>query len=501
MKYIYILYCFIACINTISAQVVINQSKCFGGSGLDYAEHYCLTSSGGYLVCGCTTSMDGDVSASISGGVDIWILKLNSALNIQSSYLYGGSVEDCALGIIEFSPNIFIVAGITNSPDWPANGSSGYGDDDLFVMAIDSVGNELWSRRLGGSNYDRYPEMIKTRDGKILISGMTNSANNEAASSHGRQDGLLVKVDTNGTVIWSKCIGTIGNEYFNNIYEANNGDLLLAGLIGSELWAVRCDSIGNVLWQGSYGGSNMEEAYSITELGSGRIVLSGRISSIDGYGTGNHGSYDILLVCLDSMGGVQWSRCYGGSNGDTYSFSIFHLQDDEVLIGANTLSFDGDVSGNHGYIDAWFLHVDSVGNILNSYCLGGASEDLVFAMGLDQHGDNLMVGTTFSNNGMVSGNHGQSDYWVVSYTTLQSKIDELGGRSFTLYPNPGNDHVVINFSDKTPQDLYVKDLTGRVIKHFSIIVNPMNCRLEDMGPGIYFIGSPEVGYQRYVKVE
>ena len=112
-----------------------------------------------------------------------------------------------------------------------------------------------------------------------------------------------------------------------------------------------------------------------------------------------------------------------------------------------------------------------------------------------------MVGTTFSNNGMVSGNHGQSDYWVVSYTTLQSKIDELGGRSFTLYPNPGNDHVVINFSDKTPQDLYVKDLTGRVIKHFSIIVNPMNCRLEDMGPGIYFIGSPEVGYQRYVKVE
>ena len=35
--------------------------------------------------------------------------------------------------------NIFIVAGITNSPDWPANGLSGYGDDDLFVMAIDSV--------------------------------------------------------------------------------------------------------------------------------------------------------------------------------------------------------------------------------------------------------------------------------------------------------------------------------------------------------------------------
>ena len=102
MKYIYILYCFIACINTISAQVVINQSKCFGGSGLDYAEHYCLTSSGGYLVCGCTTSMDGDVSGKYFRRSRYWILKLNSALNIQSSYLYGGSVEDCALGIIEF---------------------------------------------------------------------------------------------------------------------------------------------------------------------------------------------------------------------------------------------------------------------------------------------------------------------------------------------------------------------------------------------------------------
>jgi len=303
MKKKYLIFVFLTCIKPISAQVVVNQSKCFGGSGLDYAENYCLTSSGGYLVCGCTTSMDGDVSGSISGGVDIWILKLDSALNIQSSYLLGGSEEDCALQIVEFSPNIFIVAGITNSPDWPANGLSGYADDDLFVMAIDSSGNELWSRRLGGSNYDRYPEMIKTRDGKILISAMTNSSNNEATSSHGRQDGLLVKVDTNGTVIWSKCIGTIGDDYFNNIYEANNGDLLLAGLIGSELWAVRCDSIGNVLWQGSYGGSNVEEAYSITELGSGRVIVAGEIGSTDGYGIGNHGSYDILLVCLDAGGG------------------------------------------------------------------------------------------------------------------------------------------------------------------------------------------------------
>ena len=501
MKQKYLLFVFLTCIKTISAQVVVNQSKCFGGSDIDYGSGYCLTSDGGYLICGCARSSDGDVGASIAGSDDLWIVKLNSTLDIQSSYLYGGSERDCALNIMEYSPNLVIVTGTTNSPDWPANGLSGYADDDLFVMAIDSSGNELWSRRLGGSNYDRYPEMIKTRDGKILISAMTNSSNNEATSSHGRQDGLLVKVDTNGTVIWSKCIGTIGDDYFNNIYEANNGDLLLAGLIGSELWAVRCDSIGNVLWQGSYGGSNVEEAYSITELGSGRVIVAGEIGSTDGYGIGNHGSYDILLVCLDAGGSVQWSRCYGGSNSDGYPFSITPLQGDEVLVGSTTLSLDEEVYGNHGYMDAWFLHVDSVGNILNSYCLGGASEDLVFAMGLDQHGDNLMVGTTFSNNGMVSGNHGQSDYWVVSYTALQSKIDELGGRSFILYPNPGNDHVVIDFSDKTPQDLYVKDLTGREIKRLLVLENPMNCRLEDMGPGIYFIGSPEVGYQRYVKVE
>ena len=73
--------------------------------------------------------------------------------------------------------------------------------------------------------------------------------------------------------------------------------------------------------------------YSITDLVQA-VLLSGRISSIDGYRTGNHGSYDILLVCLDSMG-VQWSRCYSGSNGDTYSFSIFHLQDDRSTSGAN----------------------------------------------------------------------------------------------------------------------------------------------------------------------
>jgi len=303
----YLIFVFLTCIKTISAQVVVNQSKCFGGSDIDYGSGYCLTSDGGYLICGCARSSDGDVGASIAGSDDLWIVKLNSTLNIQSSYLYGGSERDCALNIMEYSPNLVIVTGTTNSPDWPANGLSGYADDDLFVMAIDSSGNELWSRRLGGSNYDRYPEMIKTRDGKILISGMTNSANNEAASSHGRQDGLLVKVDTNGTVIWSKCIGTIGNDYFNNIYEANNGDLLLAGLIGSELWAVRCDSIGNVLWQGSYGGSNVEEAYSITELGSGiKIALrdlevrgAGNLLGAEQHGQMNVIGYELYCRMLD----------------------------------------------------------------------------------------------------------------------------------------------------------------------------------------------------------
>ncbi len=343
--------------------------------------------------------------------------------------------------------------------------------------------------------------MIKSRDGNIIVAARTESTNHEASGSHGHTDGLLIKVDLSGQIIWSECIGDIGDQYFNNISESVNGDLLMAGRSGSDMWLVRCDSSGNVKWQRTFGGSFIDEAYSVIELSSGNLLLAGEVESVDGIGSGNHGSLDLAIVCTDSSGSVQWSRCYGGSGLEARCFSIFELPNDDVLVASVTLSTDGDVLGNNGYADNWFLRLDTGGNIQDSYCLGGSNEEQVYAQGTDLMGNYFMVGLSYSNNGMVSGNHGLSDVWVVSYTTLQSKIDELGGRSFTLYPNPGNDHVVINLSEKTPQDLYVKDLTGRVIKCLLVLENPMNCRLEDMGPGIYFIGSPEVGYQRYVKVE
>ncbi len=78
-----------------------------------------------------------------------------------------------------------------------------------------------------------------------------------------------------------------------------------------------------------------------------------------------------------------------------------------------TQSNDGDVSGNHGYYDYWVVKLDSSGDIQWQKCLGGSNIDC--ASSIQQTSDEgfIIAGYTYSNNGDVSGHHGNFDYWVV----------------------------------------------------------------------------------------
>src|SRR5690606_36383484 len=83
-----------------------------------------------------------------------------------------------------------------------------------------------------------------------------------------------------------------------------------------------------------------------------------------------------------------------------------------ILTGSSE-SNDGDVSGNHGNFDCWIVRLDNIGNIQWQKSLGGSQEDSSGQIQQTFDGGYIMVGYSRSNNGDVSGNHGHYDYWVV----------------------------------------------------------------------------------------
>ena len=69
-------------------------------------------------------------------------------------------------------------------------------------------------------------------------------------------------------------------------------------------------------------------------------------------------------------------------------------------------SNDGDVTGNHGNSDAWVVKLASNGNIQWQKTFGGSMEDRNYSIKQTDGGGYVFVGTTSSNNGDISFNHG-----------------------------------------------------------------------------------------------
>ena|SRR5450432_1763948 len=132
-----------------------------------------------------------------------------------------------------------------------------------------------------------------------------------------------------------------------------------------------------IAWQKSLGGSGDDQANSIVKTVDGGFIIAGTSKSNDGDVTGHHGSIDSTdawVVKLSSSGSIQWQKSIGGSGVDELD-QIIPTNDGNFVAIGHTSSNDGDVSGNHGDWDIWVVKIDRNGNILWQKCLGGSLRD------------------------------------------------------------------------------------------------------------------------------
>jgi hypothetical protein len=184
---------------------------------------------------------------------------------------------------------------------------------------------------------------------------------------------------------------------------------------------VKLDAVGNIQWNNSFGGSGDDKGYDIFQSADGGYVFTGYATSLDGDVTGNHGSTDYWVVKLDDSGVLQWQKSYGGSSADNSYAIIPTLDGGYAVIGlSNTTDGSGDVSFSNGSFDYWFCKIDATGNLQWQTSLGGTTTEQAFGIVQTDDSSYVLCGYSSSpNTGMVTGNHGDNDYWIV-------KIDKSG---------------------------------------------------------------------------
>ena len=412
----------------------IDWQKCFGGSSDDLAYAIQQTSDHGFIVTGISYSNDGNVSGhhGYDFYTDFWIVKIDSLTNIEWQKSLGGSLNDGSYSVKQTIDGGFVAAGYALSNDGDISGThSGYFYGDYWIVKLDATGNIEWQKCLGGAVDEAANSIEQTTDGGFVVTGWTTSNNGDVSDNHGGEDCWTVKLDASGNIEWQKCLGGYLNERSYSVKQTIDGGFITAGYTFSnndnvsgnhgsdDYWVVKFDAAGNTQWQKCYGGNDFDAATSVEQTKDGGYILSGSSRSHDGDVSGNHGYSDAWIVKLDSTGNILWQRSLGGSDNDNAN-SIQQTTDNGYIVIGYSYSNDGNVSGHHGnsgHADYWVVKLDALGNIKWQESLGGLDQDEGSSVEQTTDGGYIIAGNTKSNGGNVSGNYGGNDYWIVKLSS------------------------------------------------------------------------------------
>ena len=192
---------------------------------------------------------------------------------------------------------------------------------------------------------------------------------------------------------------------------SDEGDVSGNHTVGTwDVWVLKIDADGNKLWQKPFGGTLNDNGFAITNTPDNGFVLAGYATSTDGDVTNSHGGADALIVKIDGNGNKLWAKTYGGSGMDVAS-SIIRVNNG-YMVAAQTESTDGYVIPTNGIVGAWIFQIDDNGTIVWQKNFGGTNGGGGITIIPTSDGKFVVSGSTSSNDGDVSGNHGQIDAWI-----------------------------------------------------------------------------------------
>lgn len=517
----------ILCSNAIIAQApAIEWQKSLGGTGDESASSIIQTSDGGFMIAGSSNSNNGNVTGN-HGSFDYWLLKLSSTGNLQWQKSLGGTGNDYASSAIQTGDGDYVVAGTTDSNNGDVSGNHGLTDGWILKLNSDA-GVIYWKKTFGGTNYDVINEIIPTTDGGYIFAGNSSSNNGDVPGNNGYVDYWIVKVNADGNVQWKKNLGGTGDDRATSITQTNDGGYVVAGYAennngdvtgnhgGKDYWILKLNTDGGVIyWKKSLGGSHQDLARSIVKTSDGGYIVAGHAFSNDGDVTGNHDGTDAWIVKLNSDGNIQWQKALGGTKVDE-AYSIIQTTDGGYLAVGHTTSNDGQVVGYHSpsntgggeaplSYDYWAVKLSATGNLLWQKCLGGSGSESANSVIQTADGGYVIAGSSNSNNGDVTGNHGSDDVWIVKLApdNILATSEVTEDIKFNIFPNPAKESLNVRLDYFTPtMKITITDVLGRTIHTQKLDGLTTKINTSNLEKGIYFLnltGGKENISKKFIK--
>ena len=303
-----------------------------------------------------------------------------------------------------------------------------------FSLAKAQVGT-LTEQFCIGANLSEIPvqEVRLTNGNRIILTSSNSPASNDKSENcRGDYDFWVVCMGPNDQIIWEKTIGGSEIDLASTILVSSDQSIYIAGstkspmsfeqsntLFGNwDAWIIKMNSSGNILWDKNYGGTALDGFSDLIELPSGNIMAFGSsASSNSGNKTSSsYGSIDVWCLKLNSNGNILNDWSIGGADIDTRPIVVQSSPNHLKLVCESLSNISGLKTENcFGSTDLWVLDLDTNCSVLQQKTIGGSDIDGVSDILLKNNGNLLILSQSWSNiSGLKSeDSYGLMDTWLL----------------------------------------------------------------------------------------
>ncbi|WP_406699030.1 tandem-95 repeat protein [Singulisphaera sp. Ch08] len=341
----------------------------FGGSSQDQANEVATDSTGNIYVTGQfqgTTDLDPDpanaVNLTSAGSTDGFLAKFSPSGSLLWARSMGGTGVDRGTSLAVDAAGDIVVAG-----EFSGTASFGVlpsltsaGSNDAFIAKLDSAGNFLWAKRVGGTGADVARDLAVDAQRNIVVIGdFTGTADfdpnagtvNRSSQGSTQSDVFVLKLSLNGTYTWVQNFGAsnvsdlgqgiavdgAGNVYATGVYRGGTNDFDPgAGTVtlpfggNTDAFVSRFSATGDLVWAKGFGSIQAENASAIAVDAAGNVFVAGTFAgavdfnpnptatfNLSSQGTETNGApiADIYITKLNNLGDLAWAGRIGGLAG------------------------------------------------------------------------------------------------------------------------------------------------------------------------------------------
>lgn len=334
-------------------------AKSVGGTGSDIENSIVVDASGNVYATGSfegTVDFDpspGNFTLTSSGLADIFLLKLDVSGNFVWAKQMGGSKNDYGHSVsVDGTGNVYSTGMFQDTADFdPGVGVFNLNSqgNNMFISKLDASGNLVYAKGMVGSGVAVGKAIAIDASNNVYATGHFQNVidcdpgpGTFNLTSSGWDDILILKLDTSGNFAWAKSMGAgvfdngqslaldvSGNVYtagtFKGTVDFNPGAAVfnLTSTTNGDVFISKLDASGNFIWAKSMGGTGVENCYGITIDASGNIYHTGRYTgmmdfdpSAGVFNLTSTGSYDIYISKLDPSGNFVFAKSMGGAGND-----------------------------------------------------------------------------------------------------------------------------------------------------------------------------------------